>query len=274
MRPTAKRVVLELLSAAPRPHEAPAAALVAAGALLGVGESSIRVTLARLVADGTLDVGGRGVYRLGKKTAAMTKQVTSWRDLEKQVRRWDGGWAGVQLGEQRDRSAKRRAARSLGLLGFRTLARSLHVRPDNLEGGVSALRERLLAIGGFVDDGPVVFRMTELDPATEARAEKLWDGERLSASYERMRERIERWLVASADLEPRAAAREAFFFGSDVLRQIVFDPRLPEPLVDVAARRALLDAAKKLDSHGRRIWDRLFGVPRGLTFPEPDELFS
>ena len=64
MRPTAKRVVLELLSAAPRPHEAPAAALVAAGALLGVGESSIRVTLARLVADGTVDLGGRGVYRL------------------------------------------------------------------------------------------------------------------------------------------------------------------------------------------------------------------
>jgi phenylacetic acid degradation operon negative regulatory protein len=262
-------VVLELLSASAS-HEASAAGLVEAGALLGVGESNVRVTLARLVASGTLEVGGRGVYRLGKASQALTRQVTSWRDLERLVRRWDGGWVFVhEGGRATDRSAARRSARALMLLGFRPLARGLEARPDNLEGGAGALRERLVALG--LPSSSIVFRATDLDSATDARARSLWDAEKLSASYVHTRERIERWLVAAADLDPRAAAREAFFFGSDVLRQILFDPRLPDPLVDVAARRAMVDAAKKLDAYGRRLWGRLFGMPHGLSIDAKGE---
>ena len=264
MRPTAKRVLLELLSAA-SPHEAPAAVLVEAAALLGVGESNVRVTLARLVAAGTLEVTGRGQYRLGRAAQAITRQVTSWRDLEKQVLRWDGGWACAHLGDGtgRDRGDARRSARALGLLGFRALARGLDVRPDNLDGGVALLRERLVALGA--PEAAIVFRATDLDAGAEARARGLWSADKLSASYRHTRERIERWLVAAADLDPRVAAREAFFFGGDVLRTILFDPRLPEPLVDVAERRAMVAAARRLDLFGRRIWARLFGVPHGLV---------
>jgi len=269
MKPTAKRIVLELLSASDT-HESAAASLIRACAVLGVGENNVRVTLARLVAAGTLEITGRGQYRLGRAVQAMTREVTSWRDLEKQVRRWDGGWACVHVGElsRTDRSALRRRGRALRLLGFRPLARGLEVRPDNLEGGVAALRERLYALG--VEPSAVVFRVDELDPATEARARALWHADRLSASYDQTRERIERWLVAVAALPPRAAAREAFFFGGDVLRMILFDPRLPEPLVDVAARRALVDAARRLDATGRRLWARLFGLPHGLVVTAED----
>ena len=50
---SAKRVVLDLLSAA-NAHEMSAAALVTAGELLGISDNNVRVTLARLVAAGTL----------------------------------------------------------------------------------------------------------------------------------------------------------------------------------------------------------------------------
>src|SRR5262249_22761237 len=89
-----------------------------------------------------------------------------------------------------------------------------------------------------------------------ARARTLWDAEKLTASYEQTTERIDRWL-ASVEDDPRAAAREAFFFGGDVLRKVIFDPRLPEPLVDVKARRTMLDAALRMDQHGRKLWERL-----------------
>jgi len=269
VRPTAKRIILELLTATD-PHEGPAAQLVAAGAILGVDENSIRVALARLVAAGTLDITGRGVYRLGAKTRALTEQISSWRELEKQVRRWDGGWACVQLGDlpRSDRSALRRRERALRLLGFRELGRALEVRPDNLDGGIAALRDRLRALG--VEDAALVFRATDFDVATETRARKLWDADRLTASYRETIARIERWLVAAADLAPQLAAREAFFFGGDVLRTIMFDPRLPEPLVDVAARRALVDAARRFDTRGRRLWAQLFGMPHGLVITMED----
>jgi phenylacetic acid degradation operon negative regulatory protein len=266
VKPTAKRVVLQLLSAAAG-HAGTAATLIPACAVLGVGENNVRVALARLVAAGTLEMTGRGQYRLGAAAAAMTKQVTSWRDVEKQVRRWDGGWAGVHLGRV-DRSTLRRRDRALRLLGFRALEKGLHVRPDNLDGGVPALRERLYALG--VPDDALVFRMGELDAGADARARGLWNGDKLSASYAETIARIERWLVAVVDVPPREAAREAFFFGGDVLRMILFDPRLPEPLVDVAARRSLVDAAKRLDVAGRRLFARLFGVPHGLQITVED----
>jgi phenylacetic acid degradation operon negative regulatory protein len=243
---TAKRIVLELLSAAPD-HESSSAAMVACGALLGISENSVRVTLARLVAAGTLEPTGRGTYRLN---TPITRHVTAWRELEKLVRRWDGGWLCVHTADaSRDRGAARRSTRALKLLGFRTLARGLEVRPDNLHG----THERLLALG--LDADALVYR-ADFDPATDARARKLWDAERLTRSYTQTTERIERWL-ATMELEPRAAAREAFFFGGDVLRKIIFDPRLPEPLVDIAARKQMLEAAARLDTYGRRLWERL-----------------
>jgi phenylacetic acid degradation operon negative regulatory protein len=270
VKPTAKRIILELMSANPG-IPAPAAMLVAAAELLGIEANNVRVTLTRLVADGTLEPASRGVYQLGSSTRALTNQITSWRELEKQVRAWDGSWACVHFapGSTADRAAARRRKRALGLLGFRMLDRTLALRPNNLEGGIAKLREQLYALG--VEESAFVYLASELDEATEQRARKLWAAERLTLGYVQLRERIERWLETIDELPVRTAAREAFFFGGDVLRKIMFDPRLPEPLVDVAARRALLDAAKRVDTTGRRLWMRLFAVPRGLTVtPERD----
>jgi phenylacetic acid degradation operon negative regulatory protein len=192
--------------------------------------------------------------------------VTSWRDLEKQVRKWDGGWACVQLGDlaRSDRAALRRRERALRLYGFRELGRGLEIRPDNLAGGIGALRERLHDLG--VEDRAVIFRATELDTATDARARSLWDADKLTKSYRQLTARIERFLIAVDDLAPRIAARESFLFGSQVLHAINLDPKLPEPLVDVGARRALVDAMKQLDAVGRTLWSQVFGVPYKLAF--------
>jgi phenylacetic acid degradation operon negative regulatory protein len=269
MRLTAKRFVLELLTANDS-HQGSVARLVDAGDILGIDASSIRVALARLVAAGTLELAARGEYRLASTTRALTEQVTGWRDLERQVRRWDGGWAAVHLGDaaRSDRTALRRRERALRLLGFRELGRSLALRPDNLAGGIPALRGQLVALG--LDEPAFVYRVTELDDATERRARAAFDGKKLDAAYRQTTARIARFLVALADLPPRAAARESFVFGSDVLRSIMFDPRLPEPLVDVAARRAMIDAARRLDAAGRRIWEQLFGLPHGLVVTSED----
>ena len=263
MVPTAKRFVLQLLSAADT-HELPAATLVAAGEVLGMTGNRVRVAIARLVAAGTLEATARGAYRLGDAARALTRHVTSWRELERQVRRWDGGWVFVHVGElaRSDRTALARRERALRLLGFRSLSRALEIRPDNLVGGLPQLRNRLRELG--VEPDVMVVRASELDAASEARARRLWQPERLSSSYVQTAERIERWL-ATPGLDLRTAARDAFLFGGEVLRKIIFDPRLPEPLVDVAARRAMLDAARRLDAHGRRLWARLSGVPVAVT---------
>src|SRR5829696_8155514 len=98
MRLAAKSVVLELLSAA-APRPGPSRLLVAACKLFGISENSTRVTLARLLADGTLETSARGTYQLGAGTEGLTRQVTAWRTLEAETVRWDGAWVCAFTGE-------------------------------------------------------------------------------------------------------------------------------------------------------------------------------
>jgi phenylacetic acid degradation operon negative regulatory protein len=103
----------------------------------------------------------------------------------------------------------------------------------------------------------LVFRITDLD---DARARRLWDGAALVQAYRRTREKLDRWIDHEPRLPRDVAARESFLIGSEAIRQILFDPLLPEPLVDASERRALIDAMRRYDVVGRRIWMRLFGL--------------
>jgi hypothetical protein len=93
--------------------------------------------------------------------------------------------------------------RALGLLGMRELDRGLHLRPDNLAGGVAAARERLFKLG--LEPATAVFVARDLDDARELRARALWDGAALNRGYRETRRRLEDWLARADALEPEVA---------------------------------------------------------------------
>jgi phenylacetic acid degradation operon negative regulatory protein len=47
---------------------------------------------------------------------------------------------------------------------------------------------------------------------------------------------------------------ESFLLGGRVIRELVLDPLLPEPLAPEAERRALVAAMRRYDRAGRRAW--------------------
>ncbi|OIQ65687.1 hypothetical protein GALL_527530 [mine drainage metagenome] len=155
--------------------------------------------------------------------------------------------------------------RAFHLLGFGELERGLHVRPDNLEGGLGTLMERLHGLGLNADCA--VFIANEFDVPTQARVQSLWDSGALNASYRRTREQLDLWLDRSADLEPDVAARESFLLGRRAIRQVVFDPFLPHPLVDVGLRRDFIEAVLRFDRAGHVIWQRFFEFSLGAAAP-------
>lgn len=234
---------------------------VAACGLFGIRENSVRVALVRLTAAGMIEAAGRGCYRLGANATELAEDVSTWRAAESRVCEWSGAWIVVHCGAlgRSDRSALGRRARALQLLGFRELDRELFLRPDNLAGGVATVRERLLKLG--LDAEAAVFRASELDAARDARARALWDGPALTRSYRQTREQLEKWLSRADTLEPEVAARESFLIGGRAIRQLVFDPLLPDPLVDVAERRAFVDAVRRYDEAGHAIWRHLRLAP-------------
>lgn len=226
-------------------------------ALFGIRENSVRVALVRLGAAGMIEAEGRGTYRLGPKAAEFAAEIAGWRGNEQRVREWNGDWIAVHLGGlgRSDRTALRARERALALLGLRELDPGLYLRPDNLAGGVAALRARLYHLD--LDADAPVFVARSFDADRERRARSLWDGKVLNRSYRETRRKLEDWLARAERLELEVAARESYLLGNEAIRRLVFDPLLPAPLVDVDERRAFADTVRRYDLAGRAIWQRM-----------------
>lgn len=268
MTPNPRNLILNLLLAADG-QALPAREAVAACRLFGIRENSARVTLVRLATAGLIKAAGRGAYRLGPNAAQLAGDVATWRTAERRVRDWNGDWIAVHTGGlgRSDRVALRARDRALALLGLRELDRGLYVRPDNLVGGVEAVRARLLKLG--LDADAAVFVASGFDAEREARARALWDGKALTASYRTTRKKLEYWLARADALPPETAARESFLLGNAAIRQLVFDPLLPAPLVDVDERRAFVDAVQRYDRAGHAIWQNLHLAPHATPPATP-----
>jgi len=264
-RITAKSFIIDQLSSLAGPS-IPVRALVSAAAVFGIEENSLRVALARLLAAGTVERDERGEYRLGTRAQAVQHQVVSWRRLEERVRPWKGGWIGVQTSGL-SRAAGRRAERAFRFFGFRELAPGLQLRPDNLALSLGETREELVSLG-LAADAPV-FAIAELDEASDARARSLWDTRKLVAEYRKSVADIEESEARFAAMPHHEAMVESFTLGGRVIRQLVLDPLLPEPILDAAERRALVTAMRRYDKVGHSSWRAFFAEYRLTSVRAP-----
>lgn len=238
--------------------------LIAACALFGLPENSVRVALARAVAAGLLVTPQRGLYALGPQARALAAEVGRWRRLADQMVEWSGDWIAVHVGAngRSDRSALRARERAFGLLGLAEFERGLHLRPDNLAGGVQALRVRLAALLPEGAGTGTAFVIRDLAAADSARACGLWDVGALDTLYGETSARLAAWLAQAAALPLERAARESFELGDQAIRQLVFDPLLPAPLVDTEARQRCIATVARYDDVGKTIWRRFLAAER------------
>jgi len=252
-RPTAKSLTLDLLSSL-RGAAMPVSALVAAAKLFRIDENALRVAIARLLASGQIARDERGRYRLGEAAHAIDQRVLGWRAAELRVAKWPGGWWLVRAGvlppprsrERRDRE------RALALLGFAELAPGFALRPDNLRASLAELQGELHELG--LERDAVVALVRELDPESETRARGLWKREAFAATYRRSLAELDASEARLAALPEERAMVESFLLGGRVIRELVLDPLLPEPLAPEAERRALVAAMRRYDRAGRRAW--------------------
>ncbi len=249
MEPTAKSLVLDLLSTL-RGGSMPVRALVEAAALFGIADNNLRVSLARLTATGRVARDERGRYRLSDAAAPVQGWVSGWRDTGGGVRPWRGDWLVVGCG--RGRRGDSRPARALRLLGFREWRPGYWVRPENLLGGIEAARSTLWELG--LDPTHPVFVASGLDPASDADVRSLWDAEALVAGYRASGAALADSRRRLESMGPAERMVETFLVGGRALRQLVLDPRLPEPIAPAGERAALVRAMRDYDRIGRTCW--------------------
>ena len=254
---SATDLVLDLLSTHDR-HELSVAALCHAGELCGLRAQNVRVALNRLQRQQRVVSPERGLYRLDTATSGLFGEVESWLRREQRVQDWHGGWAAVldTAVPRRDKTAWRRHERALALRGFRPLGDSgLRLRPDNLSGGVAGLRKDLARLG--LAGEARVFVVTELSPADDKQARRLWDGAALKQQYRC----LSRQLAAShktLSRRPEAdAAAESLRLGRAAIRLILLDPLLPDTLIDNRPRQELAERMGAYQRDAKAIWMRL-----------------
>lgn len=252
-RPSAKGLTLDLLSSL-RGAAMPVSALVAAAKLFRIDENALRVAIARLLASGQIARDERGQYRLGAAAHAIDRRVLGWRAAELRIGRWPGGWWLVRAGTlpaARSRGRRERE-RALALLGFAELAPGLALRPDNLRAELGELRAELQELG--LERDALLALVRELDADSEVRARSLWKRDTLARCYARSRAELEASEARLALLPEERAMVESSLLGGRVIRELVLDPLLPEPLAPEAERRALVAAMRRYDRAGRRAW--------------------
>ncbi|MDX1496344.1 MAG: PaaX family transcriptional regulator C-terminal domain-containing protein [Salinisphaeraceae bacterium] len=263
MQPTAKKLILGLLLAR-EGQPLTVREAINACALFNITENNVRVTLVRLSGEGLIESHGRGAYVLGPAAITTASEVAHWHEAEARLQPWSGSYICVHtstLGRS-DRKALRRREWALNILGMRELERGLYLRPDNLAGGVDGVRQRLLSLG--LEAAAAVFVATDFDRERRQHIEQLWDGSALNNLYNKETQRLERWMERCQELEADVAARESYLMGSKAIRQLVFDPWLPEPMIDAAARHHFLQTVQRFDECGKAIWAQLGAIDMAM----------
>ena len=253
-----------------------AAEAVAAGELFGISGNATRVALARLAAAGLVDATTRGTYRLGQAGIALDKEVSSWRDAEQRVvdveRPMDRG-ADRGPAADRSRGVARTGARAVAAGVARTRSRS--VRPS----GQSRRRRRIGALAPRRARRRRRRRRCSAPISSiakrEQQARKLWDVDELTRRYRDGSEQLEKWLKRSRRLSEAWRPRNPSCSAIDAIRQLVFDPLLPEPLIDVALRCQLPERRDRIRSGRPPRSGPIFSLLReGETWRTPIELLD
>jgi len=239
-KPVARHLLMKLLGSRPG-IKMDAASAVRVGALFGISENNIRVTLTRLQSAKLLKVVERGYYQLGKEGEQFAGEISSWHTAESRLCEWRGDWLTVLTTAlaKSDRKATRAQDRALKLMGLKKLSARLGL-----------------------DKSAVVFNASDFADATEKKAAGLWQTKNLEASYEeglielaRSRKRIE-------GLSLDDAAKEYYIVGDNALKRLVFDPLLPAPLVNVDLRRAFRAKVEEYDKAGAEVWYEFLNIKK------------
>ena len=256
-KPSPRLLLLRLLTVADN-HILNISEAILAGSVFDMTENSIRVTMARLTQAELAEAVAPATYRLGSKAQKLGDDVASWHTFDRKTIESDGSWiAAATSGLPRsDRKILRARDRALSLLGFRELDKALYIRPNNLQVGIEGVRKRLLNLG--LGEEVIIFKACDFDNQRQKKALSLWSDMQLAKHYEEMSYKLNHWLAHKDDLSADMALREVFMLGDAGIRSVIFDPLLPAPLVDEAARKQYFNTVQRFNDEGRRLWLAFF----------------
>ncbi|MCO7224228.1 PaaX family transcriptional regulator C-terminal domain-containing protein [Pleionea sp. CnH1-48] len=253
MKLNTKRLILSFITGSAE-TPVPIQRIIDACAVFGIKSSTVRVTITRLVSDNVIQTSGRGFYEFCIDSSQLAADVRQWRNILQRLGDWQQDWIGVHSGGlgRVDRKMVKQRERSLHLNGFRNLRKDFYVRPNNLKGGVTSIRERLHQLG--LEEEALVFRVTDFDTNQLADIHQLWNVAKMEHTYVEMRRTLNEWLDNLESMSSEEVIQESFLLGEQAIRLMVFDPLLPDSMIDGELRLAFFNDLLNFDTVGRDVW--------------------
>ncbi len=211
---TARSVVLSTLLGY-HPPALPVSLLVRVGGLFGIAETTTRVAVTRMVADGDL-VGDRSVYRLSERLVRRQRQQDE--SCSPRTKVWEGSWEmAIVTAASRplaERVALRKAMQSLRLAELRE---GVWLRPANLERRADGIVAEQCTFFESIPKG----RLVDL-------AGSLWDLPAWAAEATRLSGKLDAGTLRTGTLVA------GFMTTAEVFRHLLLDPALPPELLPPA----------------------------------------
>ncbi|WP_433567195.1 hypothetical protein ACQP1O_19595 [Nocardia sp. CA-151230] len=252
-RPTAARVILDLLTASPE-VEFGLDMLTLAGEIMGLTAANMRVSAARMCTEGKITRTARGTYTLRTEALPAYTEVSSWRTRIERMAPWDGTWIAVEHSavKRSDRAALRTHNNALSLAGLADWTPAVALRPNNLDHGTDGLRATLSRLGAAPECH--VYRIDELGTEDAEAVRRLWD----TTSQTRRLQEASRALADAARTSDEQTiaenARTSLLLGSAVISVIVRDPLLPEELAPLTPLVELIQQMKEFQDRALTLW--------------------
>lgn len=252
-RPTATRVILDLLTASPE-AEFGLDMLTLAGEIMGLTAANMRVSAARMCTEGRIARTTRGTYTLETQALPAYTEVSRWRSRIDRMVPWDGTWTAVEHSrvKRSDRAALRAHNNALSLAGMADWSPAVALRPNNLDQGTGGLRTTLSRLGAAPESH--VYRIDELSAEDTEVVRHLWD---TAARTQHLHEASQALSDATRTRDSRTVAenaRTSLLLGSAVIGTIVRDPLLPEELAPLAPLVELIEQMKAFQDHALALW--------------------
>lgn len=246
--------------------------IIRACGMFDITAANVRVVVQRLVAENLLDSKERGHYQLGQAATNITKDVSTWKNALDRLDSWHGDWIGVHCAAltRYDRKTSKSKQRALKLVGCQELSKEMFIRPNNLKGGIHSMRLRLNSLG--LDDEIPIFRIADFDTQTANKVKTLWDRKKIEENYQTTTDELLRWLGNLNNLSAQQAATESFLIGDRAIRQMIYDPLLPEQMINIETRATFSKTLKLFDGVGQDIWNSIIdSTPLERSFNIPKE---
>lgn len=252
---TAKRFILELLRACDL-ATLDATQILQAANLLGLQESSIRVSLMRLLQEGLIESPFRGNYQLSSQAEPLNSHIESWRQGGNRKSHWNQEWIAYLVTKPLTQAQKKRSVKALSIFGFKEYTKGFFLRPNNLKLEPQDIHPLLLSLGMEAELDHMLCQ-----PVTDSETTKwsaLWDLTILEQGYQLSEQALKNSLAHLGQLPLEKALAESFQLGSDAIHTLTIDPQLPEEIMDSAKRESLRNSLIEYDIVGRELWWRFF----------------